>query len=54
MSQDKAEFELEDMKKKYKDLKFEGKAYKDRLDKLRNALIKHMDQYVDLRKYFFN
>lgn len=54
MSQDKAEFELEDMKKKYKDLKFERKAYKDRLDKLQNAFIKHMDQYVDLRKYFFN
>ncbi|PRQ20284.1 putative P-loop containing nucleoside triphosphate hydrolase [Rosa chinensis] len=41
---DKAEFELEDMKKKYKDLKFEGKAYKARLDKLQTAFIKHMDQ----------
>ncbi|PRQ20033.1 putative structural maintenance of chromosomes protein [Rosa chinensis] len=41
---DKAEFELEAMKKKYKDLKFEWKAYKDKLDKLQTALIKHMDQ----------
>ncbi|XP_040367092.1 structural maintenance of chromosomes protein 4 isoform X2 [Rosa chinensis] len=41
---DKAEFELEAMKKKSKDLKFEWKAYKDKLDKLQTALIKHMDQ----------
>lgn len=44
MSQDNAEFELEDMKRKYKDLKFEGKAYKDKLDKLQAALTKHMNQ----------
>nr|XP_011465606.1 PREDICTED: structural maintenance of chromosomes protein 4-like isoform X1 [Fragaria vesca subsp. vesca] len=41
---DNAEFELEDMKRRYKDLKFEGKAYKDKLDKLQASLTKHMNQ----------
>ena len=41
------------MKKQYKELELKGKGYKKRLDDLEIALIKHMEQYVDLLVLFF-
>lgn len=41
------------MKKLYKELELKGKGYKKRLDDLQTSLIKHMEQYVDFRKYLF-
>lgn len=36
------------MKKSYKELELKGKGYKKKLDDLQNALLHHMEQYVDL------
>lgn len=53
MSQVDADFKLQDMKKLGKELELKEKGYKKRLADLQTALIKHMEQYVDFRKYWF-
>lgn len=42
-----ADYKLKDMKKLYNELELKGKGYKKKLDVLKNALTKHMEQYVD-------
>lgn len=44
MFQVDAEYKLQDMKKAYKELEMKGKGYKKKLDDLRVALSKHMEQ----------
>ncbi|XP_062151196.1 structural maintenance of chromosomes protein 4-like [Alnus glutinosa] len=39
-----ADYKLQDMKKAYKELELKGKGYRKKLDDLKNALIKHMEQ----------
>lgn len=43
-----ADYRLQDMKKSYKELELKGKGYKKNLDDLQNALLRHMEQYVDM------
>lgn len=39
-----ADYKLQDLKKAYKELELKGKGYRKKLDDLKNALIKHMEQ----------
>ena len=48
MAQVDADYKLQDMKKAYKELELKGKGFRKKLDDLKNALIKHMEQYVFL------
>lgn len=49
VSQGNAVFQLQEKKKAFKEQELKGKTYKKKLDDLQIALIKHMEQYVNLR-----
>lgn len=50
MAQVDADYKLQDMKKGYKELELKEKGYKKKLDDLQNAIVCHMEQYVNLHK----
>jgi hypothetical protein len=51
MAQVDADYKLQDMKKAYKELELKGNGFRKKLDDLKNALIKHMEQYVFFMNY---
>lgn len=48
-TQGNAVFQLQESKKVYKEQEQKGKHYNKKLDELQSALVKHMEQYVNLR-----